>query len=361
MTKIIATLGLVSDSKEKILELANAGVEIFRLNFSHGSHEWHKKCIETIRSVKPNSIIMLDTKGPEIRTGDIQDINGKSSFFTITKGEILKLVSTIEEQDVFFEKSDTKNTKNTTNTKNKKLFINHKNFANDVVVGDIIALNSGLQNLKVINVNTDKKIITTQVLQSGKIKSRRHVNLVGKDVSLLTTTEIDKSDIIFGLEQGINCIAMSFVRHASDIEYVKNICKQYKNKKNNDKTIKIYAKIETQEAMNNLEEIAKISDGLMVARGDLGVETPFEFVPAKRKKILKIGKKYNCEVIVATEMLESMITKPRPTRAEVSDITFAVWQEADYTMLSGETAAGDFPVESVRVMKKVIDAAIQTQ
>ncbi|HIQ56414.1 TPA: pyruvate kinase [Candidatus Gracilibacteria bacterium] len=350
MTKIVATLGLVSDSKEKILELANAGVEIFRLNFSHGSHAWHKKCIETIRSVQPNAVIMLDTKGPEMRTGDIINTNGKPSFFTITKGEVLELVSTIEEQDVLFEKSD---------TKNKKLFINHKNFVNDVEAGDVIALNSGLQNLEVIEVNTDKKIITTQVLQSGKIKSRRHVNLVGKDVSLSTTTEIDKHDIIFGLEQGIDCIAMSFVRHAADIEYVQNICDNFENK--NDKKIKIYAKIETQEAMNNLEEIAKIADGLMVARGDLGVETPFEFVPAKRKQILKTGKKYNCEVIVATEMLESMITKPRPTRAEVSDITFAVWQNADYTMLSGETAAGNFPLESVQVMKKVIDAAIRTK
>ncbi len=342
MTKIVATLGLVSETKDKILALANAGVEIFRLNFSHGSHEWHKKCIETIRSVKPNAIIMLDTKGPEMRTGDIFDENGNPTFFPITKGEILELVSKFEEQNVFLNK-------------NKKLFINHENFADDVTIGDVIALNSGLQNLKVIDVNRDTKIITTEVLQSGKIKSRRHVNLVGKDVSLLTTTEVDKNDIIFGVEQGIDCIAMSFVRHASDIEYVQNICKKYT------KIIKIYAKIETQEAMNNLEEITEISDGLMVARGDLGVETPFETVPQKRKKIIAMAKKYKKEVIVATEMLESMITKPRPTRAEVSDIALAVWQEADYTMLSGETAAGNFPVESVQVMKKVIDAAIQAK
>lgn len=348
MTKIIATLGLVSNSKEKILELANAGVEIFRLNFSHGSHQWHKKCIETIRSVKPDAIIMLDTKGPEMRTGDIFDENNKHSNFKITEGETLELVSRIEEQDVFCE------------INNKRLFINHVNLANDVSAGDIIALNSGLQNLEVTNVNIENKTITTRVQNAGTIKSRRHVNLVGKDVSLVTTTEIDKKDIIFGLENNIDCIAMSFVRHAADIEYVKSICEKY-GKNTSAKIVKIYAKIETQEAMNNLEEIAKIADGLMVARGDLGVETPFEFVPAKRKQILKIGKKYEKEVIVATEMLESMITKPRPTRAEVSDITFAVWQDADYTMLSGETAAGDFPVESVQVMKKVIDAAIQTK
>ncbi len=351
MTKIIATLGLVSDTTEKITALANAGVTIFRLNFSHGSHAWHKKCIETIRSVQPNAIIMLDTKGPEMRTGDIVDTEGNPSFFTLTKGEILELVSTREEQDVCIEKGD-----NTAEKRNKKLFINHTDFANDVVKGDIIALNSGVQNLEVIEVNTEKKIITTQVLQSGKITSRRHVNLVGKDVSLSTTTEIDKHDILFGLEQGIDCIAMSFVRHAADIEYVQKICTEYSDKK-----IKIYAKIESQEAMKNIEEIAQIADGLMVARGDLGVETPFEFVPAKRKHILKIGKKYKSEVIIATEMLESMITKPRPTRAEVSDIAFAVWQEADYTMLSGETAAGEFPVESVQVMKKVIDAAEETK
>jgi len=343
MTKIIATLGLVSNSKEKILDLANAGVEIFRLNFSHSSHEWHKKCIETIRSVNSNAKIMLDTKGPEMRTGDILDKNNNPTFFTIDKNEILFLVNDIKKQDVFCEKNQ------------KKLFINHKNFANDVVIGDEIALNSGLQKLEVLDVDKKNFIIKTIVKNAGKIKSRRHVNLVGKDVSLLTTTEIDKEDIIFGLENDIDSIAMSFVRHASDIEYVQNICKKF------DQKVKIYAKIETQEAMNHLEEIAKISDGLMVARGDLGVETPFEYVPAKRKKILEVGKKYNCEVIIATEMLESMITKPRPTRAEVSDITFAVWQNADYTMLSGETAAGNFPVESVQVMKKVIDAAIKTK
>ena len=352
MTKIIATLGLVSNSKAKIKELSDAGVEIFRLNFSHGSHQWHKECIKTIRSVTQNANIMLDTKGPEMRTGDIIDTNGKPSFFTITKGEILELVSTIKEQDIFFEKSD---------TKNKKLFINHKNFVHDVEIGDVIALNSGLQNLEVTSINTEKNIIITLVKNAGIIKSRRHVNLVGKDVSLLTTTDADKQDILFGLDQGINCIAMSFVRHASDIKYVQDICEKYAENNNTKNEIKIYAKIETQEAINNLEEIAKITDGLMVARGDLGVETPFEFVPAKRKQILKTGKKYNCEVIVATEMLESMITKPRPTRAEVSDITFAVWQNADYTMLSGETAAGNFPLESVQVMKKVIDAAEQTK
>jgi len=349
MTKIIATLGLVSNSKVKIKELSDAGVEIFRLNFSHGSHQWHKECIDTIRSVVPNANIMLDTKGPEMRTGDIIDEKNNHASFAIEKDEILTLVTDINEQDVFIEKNK------------KTLFINHKNFVYDVAIGDIIALNSGLQNLEVTNVDTEKNRITTRVKNSGIITSRRHVNLVGKDVSLLTTTEVDKQDILFGLSQGINCIAMSFVRHASDIKYVQDICEKYAENNNIKNEIKIYAKIETQEAMNNLEEIAKSTDGLMVARGDLGVETPFEFVPAKRKQILQTGKKYDCEVIVATEMLESMITKPRPTRAEVSDITFAVWQEADYTMLSGETAAGKFPSESVQVMKKVIDAAEKTK
>ncbi len=346
MTKIIATLGPSSNSKEKITALINAGVGIFRLNFSHNSHTWHKKCIETIRSVQPHAIIMLDTKGPEIRTGDIVDTNGNPSSFSITKGEILELVTTLEEQDVFTKEQ-------------KKLFMNYKHFPNDVSIGDIIALNSGLQNLEVISINMNTNSIVTKVLQSGEISSRRHVNLVGKDVSIFTTTEKDKNDILFGLENGIDSIALSFVRQASDIEYVHKLCKEYEETHN--KKIKIYAKIETQKGMDNLEEIAQISDGLMVARGDLGIETPFEFIPAKQRTIVETGKKYNCEVIIATEMLESMIDHPRPTRAEVSDITLAVWQNADYTMLSGETAAGKFPIKSVQVMKKVIDAATQTR
>ncbi len=328
MTQIIVTLGPATSSLQRIKELVNVGVGCFRLNFSHGEYDWHKKMIENIRSIDSSIPIMLDTKGPEMRTGDF---DGK---MTLKKDEWLTLTVIKEDQDI---------------NKNK-LFVNHSNLINDVVVGDFISLDSGLIELEVLEIQ--KTQIITRLLHSGEITSRRHVNLIQKDVSLPTLTDRDIQDIAFGLQNGVDIIALSFIRSAHGIEMTKDLIK-----KSGAKNVKIFGKIESQLGIDNLDEIAKNADGLMVARGDLGVETPLEEVPEKQKKILNAGKKNNIPVIVATEMLESMIEHPRPTRAEVSDIALAVWQNADFVMLSGETAAGKYPIIAVKTMKKVIDSA----
>jgi len=327
MTRIIATIGPASKTPEIIKSLSLSGVSIFRLNFSHGDFAWHQESINIIRENCPNAKIMLDTDGPSIRTGDLDE-----PMF-LKKDEILTLVLKKEEED----------------PSKKKIFINHSGFYKDVQSSDKIALDSGMIILQVVDIIGTS--VVTKVLNSGTIGSRRHLNLIQKDVSLPNLTPKDYKDIEFGISAGIDIIALSFVRNKETVEEAKSFVKKL-----GFPHIPLYSKIETQSGIDNLEEIAIVSDGIMVARGDLGVETPLENLPTQQKKIIKIAKKYGIPVIVATEMLESMIKNPRPTRAEVSDIALAVWEGADYVMLSGETAAGAYPIESVKVMKKIVDA-----
>lgn len=327
MTRIIATLGLASNSAECITKLMHAGVDIFRLNFSHGDHDWHKKTIQLIKTHAPQTKILLDTKGPEMRTGILKHP------ITIHKGDLFTLVFSESEQ----------------NPETKSVFVNHPNLPNDIEVGDMLSLDSGLIDLQVCSVQKDQ--VETTALHSGKIHSKRHLNLIGKDVSLPTLTQHDKSDIQFGIENGVDIIALSFLRKSKGIIQTREILTQYGKP-----DIQVYAKIESQAGIDNLEDIAHHADGLMVARGDLGVETPLEFVPYKQKQIIETAHSFGIPVIVATEMLHSMIQNPRPTRAEVSDVMLAVWQGATYVMLSGESASGKYPVESVQIMKKIIDA-----
>lgn len=327
MTRIIATVGPSSRTPQVLQSLQTAGVAIFRLNFSHGDFEWHKESIDRIRAHCPNAKIMLDTDGPSIRSGDLE------LPMSINLGDTITLVTRLEDQ----------------NPQTNHLFVNHAGFCNDVEPGTIIALDSAMIMLRVESVSNGN--IVTMALGSGTIGSRRHVNLVQKDVSLPNLTPKDLEDIKFGIENGVDLIALSFVRNKETVEEAKKLVASL-----GAPHIPIYSKIETQSGLDNLEEIAILSDGIMVARGDLGVETPLEHLPTQQKKIIKTSKKYGIPVIVATEMLESMIKNPRPTRAEVSDIALAVWEGVDYVMLSGETAAGKYPLEAVMTMQKIVNA-----
>ena len=327
-TKIIATIGPISESYENLEALAMQGVDVFRLNFSHGNHKWHNNVIKKIKRLNRKGerhvAILLDTKGPEIRTGDL-----KSPIELIKDSELILTVG----QSKPYEQTG-------------KLDVSYDAFIDDVEVGEKILVDNGVINLKVIK--KTKKDIICKVLDGGEITSRRHLNLPGKEVSLDSITEKDWEDINFGIENGVDFIALSFVRGAEDIE---TLHKYLAEKKSH---IQVIAKIESFEATKNLDEICKISDVVMVARGDLGAEIPFSQVPRMQRKIIRLCNKYRTPVIVATHMLESMIDNPMPTRAEATDISEAVWQQSDCVMLSGETAGGKFPIKSAEVMREII-------
>ena len=326
-TKIIATVGPSCNSEDMLRALADSGVNIFRLNFSHGDHETHAENIKNIRKLErlfPHPFgIMLDTKGPEIRTADVH------SPFEIKKGETLILTT----QQGQYESTG-------------KLSVSYSAFIDDVEVGDKILVDNGNINLVV----TEKKNpdIICQVLDGGKISSRRHINLPGRDPSLETITDKDWKDIEFGINAKVDFIAMSFVRTGEEIHRLR----EYLQKKKASH-IKLIAKIESYKATQHLEEIAEAADGIMVARGDLGAEVPFEQVPRLQRQIITICKHHKKPTIVATHMLESMIQNPIPTRAEVSDISEAVWQRTDAIMLSGETAGGNHPLKAIDAMNRV--------
>lgn len=340
MTQIISTIGPATNTPEKIQKIVNAGVNFFRLNFSHGSHEWHKETIEILRKVSPETPIILDTKGPEMRTGDMPE---NFPEIVVEDNEILTLVLSPEE-DLFSPERREKYT--------KKIFVNHKNLGKDVTKGDIISIDSGLIEVEVQEISGNFLEISTKVLHGGKITSRRHVNLVKKDVSLPTITEHDKEDIRFGLQKGVDILALSFLRCPTGVDTVRQICREEKRE-----GVKVWGKIESQKGVDNIDSLAKVLDGMMVARGDLGVETPLEEVPYVQKKIVESCQDNKIFSIVATEMLESMTHNPRPTRAEVTDVSLAVWQGANAVMLSGETANGEYPEKTVQVMAKIIKAA----
>jgi len=322
-TKIICTIGPASDSPKKLAELAEAGMNIARLNFSHGTHHSHKKIIEQIR--KLNKVrqypiaIMLDTQGPEIRTGDkaITLISGKSVCVTIPPNE---------------ESDDT-------------LFVNYVDLKDDLKEGSCISLDGGLMSLKVCG--KTKKRLDCEVIDGGVVKAHRHVNLPGAIVKLPGITETDKRDILFGIEQKVDVIALSFVRSSETIREVKDILGAHAQQ------IKLIAKIENQEGVERLEEIVQEADGVMVARGDLGIEVELEEVPQIQRRIAYLCAKYGKRLIVATQMLESMIENPVPTRAEVTDVANAVFEQTDAIMLSGETSVGKYPIRSVEILVRI--------
>ena len=324
-TKIVATIGPKSESPEVLKELSKAGVNVFRLNFSHGSHEEHGKKIDTIRKLKLSGAIMLDTKGPEIRTGE-----GRDKLF-VKVGDKFTMTT---EKGVYEDTG--------------KISVNYKDFLKDVNVGDTIVFDSGVMLAKATK-KTKTDIDFEVVEGQTNITTKRHINLFGKPVSLPTVTEQDWKDIDFGIEKKVDMIALSFVRTGKDVKDVKEYCaaKGHKN-------VQIISKIENYEATQNLEDIIIESDGIMVARGDLACEIPFSKVPAMQKKIVALCSFYKKPVIIATQMLLSMVDNIQPTRAEVSDVANAVFEAVDAVMTSDETTKGVDPVNVIKTMAKIV-------
>ena len=326
-TKIVCTLGPVSQSEETLTKLIENGLNVCRFNFSHGSHEEHKERMDIVKKVrdelKKPVAILLDTKGPEIRTGNFADPEvflEEGSKFIITMADVIG---------------------------NKEMCtVSYKGLAEDVVEGDTILIDDGLVGLKVENVVGEE--IHCVVENSGIVKNHKGVNVPGVKINLPALTPKDISDIEFGITQGIDFIAASFVRKASDVLAIREVLEN-----NNATDIQLISKIENQEGVDNLDEILQVSDGLMVARGDLGVEIPTEDIPIVQKQMIKKCNALGKPVITATQMLDSMIRNPRHTRAEETDVANAIYDGTDAIMLSGETAAGKYPVEAVKVMAAI--------
>lgn len=331
-TKIICTIGPASEDIATLEKMIDNGMNVARLNFSHGVHEEHSRRIEAVRTAAKNKqkpiAIMLDTRGPEIRTGLLKDKKvhleaGKQ--FILTTREVPG-----DEHEVM---------------------VNYPNLPREITAGMTILLSDGLINLQVKEA-TDTDILCT-VVNGGELGERKGVNVPGVRINLPFMSEKDRADIIFGIEQEVDFIAASFVRCAEDVIEIRRILEEA------DAHIDIIAKIESQGGVDNLEDIIKIADGIMVARGDLGVEIPAEEVPLVQKRLVEGCNMAGKVVIIATQMLDSMIQNPRPTRAEVSDVANAIFDGADAIMLSGETAAGKYPVAAVETMARVAARAEQ--
>ncbi len=330
-TKIVCTLGPATDDEEILREVIDSGLDVARFNFSHGNHEEQKKRIDMVKKIskeinKPIGL-MLDTKGPEVRTGDLKE--GKVQ---LEKGE--ETIITTEEI-----KGDA-----------DRFSVQYKNLPSDLEEGSQILIDDGLIELIVKEIKGSE--IKCKIQNGGELGSRKGVNLPGVKVQLPPLTEKDISDIKFGLKQDIHFIAASFTRKASDVIEIRKLLEE-----ENAEDVKIIPKIENQEAVDNIDEIIEVSDGLMVARGDLGVEIAAEKIPVIQKNLIKKCNENAKPVITATQMLDSMIRNPRPTRAEASDVANAIFDGTDATMLSGETAAGEYPVESVQMMAKIAEQA----
>lgn len=331
-TKIICTIGPSSESEEKLKELMIAGMNVARFNFSHGTHEEHKKkfdrVIKTSNELGLSVATLLDTKGPEIRLKDIEGgrtelVNGQK--FILTTDEVLG--------------------------NQEKVTITYKNLKNDIDVGTTILIDDGLIEMVVDEI--DEADIICTVVNGGSISNHKGVNVPGAVLSMPYISDVDRSDIMFGCDMGFDFIAASFVRCREDILEVRKILDEHNSH------MKIIAKIENMQGIRNLEDILTVSDGIMVARGDMGVEIPMEEVPVIQKQMIKMAEAQGKHVITATQMLESMIKNPRPTRAETTDIANAIYDGTTAIMLSGESAAGLYPVEAVRTMAKIAERTEQ--
>lgn len=324
-TKIICTIGPATQAPETLRRLADAGMNLVRLNLSHGDHGSHGEVIRIVQALNATRnhpvAILVDTQGPEIRTGDLaHDLN-------LHEGDVISVVPLGE-----------------TDVEASSIQVNYADIVQDVAVGDKITVDNGLINLEVLSKGV--RSMQCRVTDGGVLKSKRHVNLPGIRVNLPSITEKDKRDIRFACEQGVDFIALSFVRSAADIAQARALLGA-------DCNIKLIAKIENQEGVTNLDEITAAADGIMVARGDLGVEIPIEYLPRVQRRIVRNCAIQGKRVIVATHMLESMIENPTPTRAEVTDVANAVYEEADAIMLSGETTVGKYPVRCVEMLDRI--------
>ena len=325
-TRIICTIGPATESYEMLRKMYDAGMNIVRLNMSHGSQESHAKVIRHIKTlnkeVKFPIPILLDTQGPEIRTGDL------STDLNLTQGMIVSVSA-----------------RGPTDVEESSIHIDYDGLVETVNVGDKITVDNGLINFEILE--KADRLMRCRVLDGGVLKSKRHVNLPGIRVNLPAITQKDEKDILFGLSQDVDFIALSFVRGAEDIRQLKHLMGHKTGK------VKIIAKIEDQEGVRNLEEIIQESDGIMVARGDLGVEINLEDLPNVQRKIVRLCAEQGKRVIVATHLLESMIHNPIPTRAEVTDVANAIYEEVDAIMLSGETTVGKYPLKCVEHLRKI--------
>lgn len=331
-TKIVCTIGPASDSIEIMREMIKAGMDVARLNFSHGTHEEHRERIIKLRKAAAelgsNLAIMLDTKGPEIRTGYLE--GGKA---ILVEGS--RVVLTTEE----------------IKGNEHRISVTYKKLPQVVQPGNTILLNDGLLCLKVLD--TRENEVECEVVVGGELRDQKGVTLPGVAVDLPSLTDKDVEDINFGIDHEVDFIAASFIRRAADVIAIRRILES------RDADINIIAKIESEEGVNNLNEIIKVSDGIMVARGDLGVVMPPEEVPLIQKKIIEQCNRAGKPVITATQMLESMVHSPRPTRAEASDVANAIIDGSDAVMLSAESAAGRYPVEAVKMMARIAERTEQ--
>lgn len=330
-TKIVCTLGPASSDEAVIRQMLQAGMNVARLNFSHGSHEGHKQTIEKFRRIRDElgipAAVLLDTKGPEIRTGNF--LNGEE---LLVDGQTFTL--TTEECE---------------GTK-ERVYVTYKNLPKEVGQGNLVLINDGKIVIRV-DETTETEVIGT-VVHGGKISNHKGINLPNVDLTMPYISPQDRADIIFGIENDVDYIAASFVRTASDVLAIRKILEE---KGNNE--IKIIAKIESTQGIDNFEEILDAADGIMVARGDMGVEVAYEMLPGIQKRFIRRCVQAGKIVITATQMLESMTTSPMPTRAEITDVANAVFDGTTAVMLSGETAAGKYPVEAVATMSKIAQQA----
>ncbi len=330
-TKIVCTIGPASSDEETLRSMIKAGMNVARLNFSHGTHEDHQKRIDSIKKIRAEMnqpiAIMLDTKGPEYRIGTFE--NGKEllhegDMFTFTTDNIIGDATRVS--------------------------VSYKKMAEDIVVGDRILVNNGLLIFDVEKIEGSE--IICRVVAGGEISNRKSMSFPGKVLNQVYLSEQDKLDLLFGIKNDIDYIACSFVSRVEDILDIKNFLKA-----NGAKNIGIIAKIENRSGIDNIESICSECDGIMIGRGDMGVEIPFEELPAIQKKLITECRLLGKRVITATEMLESMITNPRPTRAEISDVANAVFDGSSAIMLSGETAAGKYPVLTIQTMSRIAEQA----
>jgi pyruvate kinase len=324
-TKIVCTLGPASQSEKTLQEMIHAGMDVARINFSHGNHEIHARNISLVRRLAQEEgrvlAVMGDLQGPKLRMGEI------AAEVTLREGQDFSLTTRLAPGD------------------DREVNFPHPEVIGDVRPGDRVLLDDGLLELEALE--TTPTDIRCRVVIGGPLKSRKGVSLPEVSLSLPSLTEKDREDAAFAIQQGVDYLALSFVRRAKDISQLKDLLKQHQV------SIPIIAKIEKREAVEALEEIIEISDGAMVARGDLGVEAPAEEVPIYQKRIIRLANEVGKPVITATQMLSSMMDNPRPTRAEASDVANAILDGTDAVMLSGETAVGKYPVEAVRMMAKI--------
>ena len=329
-TKIICTLGPAVDDVKVLEDLILAGMDVARINFSHGNYQDQEERIENVKKARENVgksvALLLDTKGPEIRIGKFEE-----GRIELNEGDIFTLVN-----------DDSLGNK-------EKVSITYKNLYNEVTPGTNILINDGLIRIEVLRIEGTN--IVCKVINGGELTNTKSINIPGKVINLPSPTEKDIEDIIFGIKAGFDYIAASFVRSAQDVLNIRKVLEE-----NNGTHIKIISKIENRQGIDNFDSILEVSDGIMVARGDLGVEIPMEEVPIRQKEFIKKCNKAGKPVVIATQMLESMIHNPRPTRAEVSDVANAVYDMASCIMLSGESAMGEYPIECVKTMVRICEA-----